>query len=166
MGSFYKIRSIYLLFFPQIFFFHFDTFSSNRIESMDATEENNGCLSAADNLAHTGSAISGYPVEKLDDTTFEHRLGKEYSLVKFFTPWCDYCQRLAPTFALVGSHFDKTNDVQIAEVDCKQNKTLCRRYQIDGYPTLYLFKNGRPIEEYNGARTVKDICQYINEKTK
>ena len=48
---------------------------------MDATEENNGCLSAADNLAHTGSAISGYPVEKLDDTTFEHRLGKEYSLV-------------------------------------------------------------------------------------
>ena len=48
---------------------------------MDATQENNGCLSAADNLAHTGSAISGYPVEKLDDTTFEHRLGKEYSLV-------------------------------------------------------------------------------------
>ena len=86
--------------------------------------------------------------------------------MKFFTPWCDYCQRLAPTFALVGSHFDKTKDVQIAEVDCKQNKTLCRRYQIDGYPTLYLFKNGRPIEEYNGARTVKDICQYVNEKTK
>ena len=48
---------------------------------MDSTQENNGCLSAADNLAHTGSAISGYPVEKLDDTTFEHRLGKEYSLV-------------------------------------------------------------------------------------
>ena len=48
---------------------------------MDATQENNGCLSAADNLAHTGSAISGYPVEKLDDTTFEHRLGKEYSMV-------------------------------------------------------------------------------------
>ena len=48
---------------------------------MDSTQENNGCLSAGDNLAHTGSAISGYPVEKLDDTTFEHRLGKEYSLV-------------------------------------------------------------------------------------
>ena len=43
---------------------------------MDSTEENNGCLSASDNLAHYGSSTSGYPVEKLDDTTFHHRLGK------------------------------------------------------------------------------------------
>ena len=57
---------------------------------MDSTEENNGCLSASDSLAHMGSSTSGYPVEKLDDTDFYHRLGKvkepplANSLKKFF----------------------------------------------------------------------------------
>ena len=132
---------------------------------MNSTELNNGCLSATDNLAHSGSSTSGYPVEKLQDADFQHRLGKEWSLVKFYVPQCGWCAKLAPTFALVGSHFDKNKAVQVAEVDCIENKTLCRRYQIDGYPTLYLFKNGRPIEEYNGQRTVRDITQYIETKT-
>ena len=39
------------------------------------------------------------------------------------------------------------------------------RYQIDGYPTLYLFKNGRPVEEYNGNRTVRDITSYVEAKS-
>jgi len=132
---------------------------------MDSTEENNGCLSAVDSLAHMGSSTSGYPVEKLDDTDFFHRLGKEWSLVKFYTPQCNWCAKLAPTYALVGSYFDKNKSVQIAEVDCMENKTLCRRYQIDGYPTLYLFKNGRPVEEYNGNRTVRDITSYVEAKS-
>merc|ERR1712189_134056 len=146
------------------FFFIFLLFQFLPI-TMDSTEENNECLSAADNLAHMGSSTSGYPVEKLDDTDFQHRLGKEWSLVKFYVPQCGECTKLAPTFALVGSHFDKNKAVQLAEVDCSQNQTLCRRYQIDGYPTLYLFKNGRPVEEYNGQRTVKDITRYIEMKT-
>ena len=55
--------------------------------------------------------------------------------IKFYEPGCPFCQMLAPVwheFALAA----KKLPVTIAQVDCRVERDLCRREQMDGYPTL------------------------------
>ena len=34
---------------------------------------------------------------------------------------------------------------------------------MDGFPSLFLFKKGKFIEEYNGGRKIEEFQKYINE---
>merc|ERR1712189_59921 len=86
----------------------------------------------------------------------------DLTFVKFFAPWCGHCRSLAPTWDLLSTKF--AGKVKIAEVDCTQNQSLCKRYRIDGYPTLILFKDGKPIHEYQGGRDIKTLTNFIEKK--
>merc|ERR1712189_159752 len=114
-----------------------------------------GGISAADsNAVVKMSMIEGdfNPRMQRGDLTF----------VKFFAPWCGHCRSLAPTWDLLSTKF--AGKVKIAEVDCTQSQSLCKRYRIDGYPTLILFKDGKPIHEYQGGRDIKTLTNFIEKK--
>ena len=52
---------------------------------------------------------------------------------------------------------------EIVLVDCEENgKEECNKEQIQGFPTLKLFKNGELIE-FNGPRTTEGIISFIKE---
>ncbi|KAL7718022.1 protein disulfide-isomerase [Entamoeba marina] len=93
--------------------------------------------------------------------------GSQHVFVKFFAPWCGHCKKLAPEYIKLSETIEKPNLV-IAEIDCdnKDNKDVCGKYGISGFPTLKLFTKGstEPID-YNGGRTVDDMKEFINEKT-
>merc|ERR1711962_89401 len=86
----------------------------------------------------------------------------ETTFVKFFAPWCGHCKTLAPTWELPSTKF--ANKVKVAEVDCTKNQALCQRFRIDGYPTLMLFKDGQPVEQYSGGRDIKTLSNYLEKK--
>jgi len=67
--------------------------------------------------------------------------------IKFYAPWCSHCQKLAPIWTQF--HSDYKDKVNVAKVDCtdEASKPLCKRYQIEGYPTLIFFP---ATEEDNG----------------
>merc|ERR1719334_2005197 len=112
-------------------------------------------VSARDSQAVTRlSLVDGdfSPQMKRGETTF----------VKFFAPWCGHCKTLAPTWELLSTKF--ANKVKVAEVDCTQNRALCQRFKIDGYPTLMLFKDGQPVEQYSGGRDIKTLSNYLEKK--
>ena len=87
----------------------------------------------------------------------------ELTFVKFFAPWCGHCRTLAPKWEQLSSKFADKKNVKIAEVNCDQNQSLCRRNKIDGYPTLILFKDGKPLQEYRGARDVTALADFVNK---
>merc|ERR1712203_1318190 len=114
-----------------------------------------GSVSAQDSQAVVRlSLVDGdfNPQMKRGETTF----------VKFFAPWCGHCKTLAPTWELLSSKF--ANKVKVAEVDCTKNQALCQRFRIDGYPTLMLFKDGQPVEQYSGGRDIKTLSNYLEKK--
>jgi hypothetical protein len=54
--------------------------------------------------------------------------------------------------------------VMIAKVDCVSHQALCRAQNIRAYPTLRLFVNGEPSEDYRMHRTVIEMADWLDAK--
>ncbi|KYN06001.1 Thioredoxin domain-containing protein 5 [Cyphomyrmex costatus] len=95
--------------------------------------------------------------------SFKQGIEKGLSFVKFFAPWCGHCKRLAPTWEELGKKFFGNDNVNIIKVDCTLDvsKQLCNEQEVDGFPTLYLYHNGRKVSEYNGSRNLDDLYDFI-----
>jgi hypothetical protein len=42
-------------------------------------------------------------------------------------------------------------------VDCTKSQSLCKEYEVQGYPTIKYFSFGKFISDYEDQRTVKDL---------
>ncbi|KAG0475705.1 hypothetical protein HPP92_015391 [Vanilla planifolia] len=112
------------------------------------------------------TAVHGNGVVTLTQANFEKEVGRDrYALVEFFTPWCGRCKKLASEYEKLGSAFKRTKSVLISKVDCEDQKTLCKKYGIQGYPTILWFPKGSlESKEYKGPWDVDDLVEFIKEE--
>ena len=102
---------------------------------------------------------------QMDEASFnKHKAMGKRMLVKYYTPWCGHCKRLAPTYQQLADKMIDNEDVIIAEVECEANKDFCVARGVRGYPTMMLY-NGNTDEgiKYKGPRTVEHIEKFIFE---
>jgi len=104
-------------------------------------------------------------VIELTGDSFQSGIENGVTFVKFFAPWCGHCKRLAPTWEDLGKKFVGHPDVDIVKVDCTLdvNKNLCNEEEVEGFPTVFLYKNGKKISEYNGNRSLQDLYEFVNQ---
>lgn len=105
------------------------------------------------------------PVIHLVGDTFDEGIKKGFTFVKYFAPWCGHCKGLAPTWHDLGEKFSDREDVTIADVDCtrEENKQLCDEQEVDGFPTLILYKNGERLDKYTGSRGLSDLYKFVGK---
>jgi len=110
-------------------------------------------------------AVYADHVVKLTDKTFDAFIEKEETvLVKFFAPWCGHCKHLAPEFIKASDILiNDENKVVLAEVDATVEEELAKRFEIHGYPTLYIFHHGEKVE-YQGPREADGIVRYMRAR--
>ncbi|KAH8416406.1 hypothetical protein KR222_002052 [Zaprionus bogoriensis] len=97
---------------------------------------------------------------------FQKATAKGIAFVKFYAPWCGHCQKLQPTWEQLATETKASNSgVVIAKVDCTapENKQVCIDEQVEGYPTLFLFKNGKRQTEYEGSRSLPELQSYMKK---
>lgn len=65
----------------------------------------------------------------------------------------------------LATKFIGSSNVKIAKVDCTlgDNKELCSEQEVDGFPTVYIYRNGAKVDEYNGSRSLDDLYEYVNK---
>ena len=77
------------------------------------------------------------------------------------TTWCGHCKNLAPAYKEAASALKaQGSKARLAEVDCTIHTKTCTKYDIKGYPTLKLFKDGAEAEKYAGQRTKDAFVEY------
>ena len=61
-------------------------------------------------------------------------------LVWFYTDWCRYCQKFAPTFKKVAKDRDVKAAYAVAYVNAEDpvNAEFVKEYDVKGYPTVYI----------------------------
>ncbi|XP_076619033.1 thioredoxin domain-containing protein pretaporter [Colletes latitarsis] len=109
----------------------------------------------SDNMLHTVLSLTG--------ESFKHGIENGISFVKFFAPWCGHCKRLAPIWEDLGKKFFDNENVHIIKVDCTldASKELCNEQEVDGFPSLYLYRDGHKVSEYNDARNLDDLYEFV-----
>ncbi|KAE8412528.1 hypothetical protein BDV36DRAFT_271415 [Aspergillus pseudocaelatus] len=111
------------------------------------------------------------PVLQVDQKSYDRLIAKSNhaSIVEFYAPWCGHCQNLKPAYEKAAKNLDGLANVAAVNCDDDENKPLCGRLGIQGFPTLKIVtpskKSGAPrVEDYQGQRTAKAIVDAVVDR--
>lgn len=80
-------------------------------------------------------------------------------LVDFFAAWCGPCRTMEPILKNLKSFIGET--ATIIKVDVDKNPAAAMAYQVQGVPTLILFRNGKALWRQSGVVQAKELEQVI-----
>ncbi|KAK8642860.1 hypothetical protein V6N13_012188 [Hibiscus sabdariffa] len=106
----------------------------------------------------------------LDHSNFTDTVSKQkFIVVEFYAPWCGHCRNLAPEYEKAATILSKHDPpVILAKVDANEeaNKGLANEYDVRGYPTLKILRNGgKDVQEYKGPREADGIVEYLKKQS-
>lgn len=84
-------------------------------------------------------------------------------LIDFFAEWCGPCKTMAPILKQVKDTIGNT--AKIIKIDVDKNQQTASNYQIQGVPTLMLFKNGKQLWRQSGVVQPNVIIDIINKNS-
>lgn len=95
--------------------------------------------------------------------------GKHAELMLFYVDWCPHCKTAKPIWEELQSEYqDKTingYNVIFTEINCTTEtaeiEQLMNKYNIEGYPTIKLLKDGQVIE-YDAKPSKETLVQFLN----
>jgi putative thioredoxin len=80
-------------------------------------------------------------------------------LVDFWAPWCEPCKQLTPILEKVVRSY--SGKVRLAKVNIDQNQTLAGQLRIQSIPTVYAFRDGRPLDGFQGAQPESAVRAFV-----
>ena len=84
----------------------------------------------------------------------------EVSIIEFYAPWCGHCKQFAPEYELLAT--DLKGEIRVAKVDADEHKTLGQKFDVSGFPTIIIHKDGQG-HQYKGARSKEAIAEKARE---
>lgn len=80
-------------------------------------------------------------------------------LIDFYAEWCGPCKMMAPILQEVARSVN--SEARIIKIDVDKNPELAARYQVQGVPTLMLFKKGQLLWRQSGVTDKNTLLKII-----
>ena len=83
-------------------------------------------------------------------------------LVDFHATWCGPCKMMAPELQKFAQN--NKDAVRVIKIDIDKNQPTASQFNIQGVPTLILFKKGKVLWRQSGAMNAKQISDAVKSK--
>ena len=80
-------------------------------------------------------------------------------LVDFHATWCGPCKQMAPELQRFAQN--NTGKLRVIKIDIDKNPATAQQFNIQGVPTLILFKEGKVLWRQSGAMSSSQISEAI-----
>jgi putative thioredoxin len=80
-------------------------------------------------------------------------------LVDFWADWCSPCQTLMPVLAKLVEEYQGA--LLLAKVNTEEERELAAQFGIRSLPTIQLFKDGQPVDQFMGALPESEIRRFL-----
>ncbi len=96
-----------------------------------------------------GEAVIDHPLT-IDDNNFVETVRKYPLLVvDCWAPWCGPCRMIAPVIEELAKEY--AGKVVFGKLNVDENPRIASEFAIMAIPTLFIFKNGDPVDVIQGA---------------
>lgn len=82
-------------------------------------------------------------------------------LVDFWATWCQPCQVLKPILEKLADEYQ--GKFLLAKVNTEEAQQLAMQFGIRSIPTIKMFKNGEPVDEFMGALPEPEIRAFLDK---
>ena len=98
-------------------------------------------------------------ITELNSQNFDEEIKSGLKLIEVYTTWCGYCQQQK-------SELEQMDKVWIGIVDADKSPEIAKKYQVSGFPTFLIFKDGKQIDRFSGLRDKEEIMSKLMEYLK
>lgn len=93
------------------------------------------------------------------------------TLAFFYVDWCGYCKRFMPIYGEVAKKYNDRYNFVVIHCERVENQELVKKFEITGFPTLYIIDNkinykfplsGTVTKDENSL--IKELDSYLNAR--
>lgn len=120
-------------------------------------------LASASLVLFAATASASDVVDATDANFADVIKSSEMVLVEFYAPWCGHCKKLAPEWEEAATLIK--GKAVLAKMDATEQPVTPEKFQVRGYPTIKIFRDGEVAGEYDGKRNAAGIAEWVKANT-
>ncbi|KAL8832043.1 MAG: hypothetical protein Q9170_005040 [Blastenia crenularia] len=124
------------------------------------------------------------PMKELNGDDLAKDIGKGYWFIKHYSPYCQHCQAIAPTWQTLYefyytskpvstsksadtktslNSFERYYDFHFASIDCVAFGDACATHDIGAYPTFSLYRDAKLVKKFEGHKDMAGLSAFVEE---
>lgn len=100
-------------------------------------------------------------LKEVEKEIFESEIKEGAVLLDFYSKTCGPCKMLA--FVLNDIEKEYSNSLKIIKIDFEENEDLVKKYNVEGYPTIIMLKDGQVVSRKSGLQQKPVLKNMIEE---